>query len=119
MATTSKISYVSVITDVLNGVELDTERIEKLEALKASLEKRNTHKTNGPTKAQRANAELAEKIFEAMNPDEVYETKAIGGLVPELAEASTQKLTALMKILVASERVVAEKVKGKATYHLA
>ena len=63
--------------------------------------------------------ELAEKIFEAMNPDEVYETKAIGGLVPELAEASTQKLTALMKILVASERVVPEKVKGKATYHLA
>jgi hypothetical protein len=119
MATTSKISYVSVITDILNGVELDAERIEKLEALKASLEKRNTHKTNGPTKAQRANAELAEKIFEAMNPDEVYETKAIGGLVPELAEASTQKLTALMKILVASERVKTEKVKGKATYHLA
>ena len=119
MATTSKISYVSVITDVLNGVELDAERIEKLEALKASLEKRSSHKANGPTKAQKANAEMAEKIFEAMNPDEVYETKAIGGLVPELAEASTQKLTALMKILVASERVVAEKVKGKATYHLA
>ena len=119
MATTSKISYVSVITDVLNGVELDAERIEKLEALKASLEKRSTHKTNGPTKAQKANAEMAEKIFEAMNPDEVYETKAISGLVPELAEASTQKLTALMKILVASERVKAEKVKGKATYQVA
>ena len=119
MATTSKISYVSVITDVLNGVELDAERIEKLEALKASLEKRNTRKANGPTKAQKANAELAEKIFEAMNPEEVYETKAIGGLVPDLAEASTQKLTALMKILVASERVKAEKVKGKATYQVA
>lgn len=64
----------------------------KLEALKASLEKRNTRKANGPTKAQKANAEMAEKIFEAMNPDEVYETKAIGGLVPDLAEASTQSL---------------------------
>ena len=143
MATTSKISYVSVITDVLNGVELDAERIEKLEALKASLEKRNTHKTNGPTKAQRANAELAERIANAMVAGTVYDTEGIKGLVeelanatpqkvsplmkhlvadgrvPDLAEASTQKLTALMKILVASERVVAEKVKGKATYHLA
>ena len=119
MANTNKISYVSVINDVLNGVELDAERIEKLEALKASLEKRASRKPNGPTKAQKANAELAEKIAEAMVADEVYDTNGIKGLVPELTEASSQKVTALMKILVTAERVVAEKVKGKANYHLA
>ena len=117
--TNKKMSYAVAIDTILNGGEMTDEVRERLEALKVSLEKRNSRKSNGPTKAQKANAELAEKIFEAMNPDEVYETKAIGGLVPELAEASTQKLTALMKILVTSERVVAEKVKGKANYHLA
>lgn len=117
MATTSKISYVSVINDVLNGVELDAERIEKLEALKASLEKRNTRKANGPTKAQKANAELAEKIFGAMVAGESYGSKEIAGLIPELEGVSSQKVTALMKAL--GERVTSEKVKGKAVYKIA
>ena len=116
---TKKMSYAVAIDTVLSGAEITDEVRERLEALKVSLEKRNSRKANGPTKAQRENAALAEKIVEAMEPDVVYETKAIGGLVPELSEASTQKLTALMKGLVTSERVVAEKVKGKATYHLA
>ena len=103
---TKKMSYAVAINTVLSGAEITDEVRERLEALKVSLEKRNSRKANGPTKAQRANAELAEKIAEAMEPDVVY-------------EASTQKLTALMKGLVTSERVVAEKVKGKATYHLA
>ena len=115
---TKKMSYVVAVESAING-NVTNEVRERLEALKVSLEKRNTHKTNGPTKAQRANAELAEKIFEAMEPDVVYATADIGKLVPELAEASSQKLTALMKILVTSERVVGEKVKGKAVYHIA
>ena len=115
---TKKMSYVVAVESAING-NVTNEVRERLEALKVSLEKRNTHKTNGPTKAQRANAELAEKIFEAMEPDVVYATADICKLVPELAEASSQKLTALMKILVTSERVVGEKVKGKAVYHIA
>ena len=116
--TNKKMSYATAIDTVLSGAEITDEVRERLEALKVSLEKRNSRKA-GPTKAQKENAELAEKIFAAMEPDVVYETKAIGGLVPELSEASTQKLTALMKGLVTSERVTAEKVKGKATYKVA
>lgn len=114
-----KMSYVSAVDAVLNGAPIEGEVAERLEALKASLEKRASRKPNGPTKAQKANAELAEAIFGAMVDGEVYGTSDIAGLVPALEGANPQKITPLMKSLVASGRVVAEKVKGKATYHIA
>lgn len=113
----TKISYVSVINDVLNGVELDAERIEKLNALKTSLEKRASRKPNGPTKAQRERAEVAEKVFGAMVAGEGYTSADVAKLIPELEGASSQKVTALMKSL--GERVHVEKVKGKAVYSVA
>jgi len=115
----TKISYVSVINDVLNGVELDEERIEKLNALKASLEKRASRKQEGPTKAQRENSALADRIAEAMVADVVYDTDGIRGLVEELATATPQKISPLMKHLTAEGKVITEKVKGKNAYHLA
>ena len=113
----TKISYVSVINDVLNGVELDAERIEKLTALKTSLEKRANRKPNGPTKAQRERAELAEKLFGAMVAGESYTSADLAGLIPETEGASSQKITALVKAM--GERVNAETVKGKKVYTLA
>ena len=115
---TKKMSYASALNAVIAGEEITDEIRERLEALKASLEKRNTRKA-GPTKAQKANAELAEKIFSAMDADTVYTTADIGTLIPELDGASSQKISALMKKLIASERVTSEKVKGKATYKVA
>ena len=113
----TKISYVSVINDVLNGVELDAERIEKLTALKTSLEKRANRKPNGPTKAQRERAEVAEKLFGAMVEGQAYGSADLVGLIPETEGASSQKITALMKSL--GERIHVEKVKGKAVYTVA
>jgi hypothetical protein len=115
----TKISYVSVINDVINGVELDDERIEKLKALKASLEKRASRKSEGPTKAQKANAELGERIAAAMVEGTVYSTEDIKGLIPELANATPQKVTPLMKHLSDAGRVTITKVKGKNSYSLA
>ena len=114
-----KMSYASAVETILNGGEITDEVRERLEALKVSLEKRGTRKAVGPTKAQKANAELAERIFDAMEADVVYSTNDICGLLPELEGATPQKVSPLMKSLVASERVIAEKVKGKATYRLA
>lgn len=114
-----KISYASAIEAVLNGEEITAEVTERLEALKASLEKRASRKPNGPTKAQRANAEIAGHIADAMVEGECYGTNDIAGLVEELSGATPQKITGVMKGLVASGTVVAEKVKGKVSYHLA
>jgi hypothetical protein len=113
-----KMSYVVAVENAING-ELTPEVVDRLNDLKASLEKRNARKSTEPTKAQKANAELVEKIFEAMEPNMVYMTADIGGLVPELEGASSQKISALMKKLVIADRVKAAKVKGKATYTLA
>lgn len=114
-----KMSYANAVEAVLNGQEITDEVRERLEVLKVSLEKRGTRKAVGPTKAQKANAELAERIFGAMDADVVYSTNDICGLIPELEGATPQKVSPLMKGLVTSGRVVAEKVKGKATYRLA
>lgn len=115
---TKKISYVVALDAVLTGAEITDEVRERLEALKVSLEKRNARKA-GPTKAQKANAELAEKIFAAMEPEVVYTTPEIGALIPELEGASSQKISALVRKLVQSERVTSAKVKGKAVYQVA
>lgn len=116
---TKKISYVVALDTVLTGAEITDEVRERLEALKASLEKRNSRKSDGPTKLQKANAELAEQIVSAMVDGESYGSAEIAELVPALAGATPQKISPLMKGLVASGAVVAEKVKGKASYHLA
>ena len=114
-----KMSYVGAVDVVLNGGEITDEVRERLEALKASLEKRASRKSEGPTKAQKANAELADRIADAMVAGEVYDTEGIKGLVDELANATPQKISPLMKHLTGDGRVITEKVKGKNTYRLA
>lgn len=114
---TKKMSYAVAIDAVLSGAEITDEVRERLEALKVSLEKRNSRKANGPTKAQKERAELAERVFSAMTAGEGYGSKEIAALIPELESASSQKITALMKSL--GERVTSEKVKGKAVYKIA
>ncbi len=113
-----KMSYVVAVESAING-ELTPEVIERLGDLKASLAKRAGRKHEGPTKAQLANQALAEAIFGAMEQGVVYTTADIGALLPELAGATPQKISPLMKSLVTAGRVTAEKVKGKATYTLA
>ena len=113
---TKKMSYSVAVENAINGNITDEVR-ERLEALKVSLEKRNSRKANGPTKAQKERAELAERVFSAMTAGEGYGSKEIAALIPELEGASSQKITALMKSL--GERVTSEKVKGKAVYKIA
>lgn len=114
-----KMSYVGALSVVLSGEEVTEEVRERLEALKASLEKRASRKAEGPTKAQRERAEVAEKVFSAMVVGKSYGSADIAKLIPEIEGASSQKVTALMKGLVADGRVTAETVKGKKVYTVA
>ena len=114
-----KMSYAVAVDTVLSGAEITDEVRERLEALKVSLEKRATRKSNGPTKAQKERAEIAEKVFEALQVDVQYGSADIAGLIAETEGFSSQKVTALMKGLVADGRVNAETVKGKKVYTLA
>ena len=89
---------------------------EKLTALRDVQAKRSGTKHEGPTKAQVERAALAERVLAAMEPGKTYGTAEIAALLPELAKATPQRVTPLMKLL--GERVAVSKVKGKAVYSI-
>lgn len=136
MSATRTLSYVDAIDYALSLMgELDPEAIaiepaaegkepitvaqviEKMTALREVQSKRSGKKSDAPTKAQVERAALAERVLAAMEPDKAYGTAEIAALLPELAGATPQRVTPLMKLL--GERVAVSKVKGKAVYSIA
>lgn len=113
-----KMSYVSAIDAILNGEPCEGEVAERLTALRESVAKRASRKA-GPTKVQIANAEIGEAVAAAMSVGEVYTIAEIKALVPELADATPQKVGPICRKLVAAGRLTEAKVKGKVTYSLA
>lgn len=113
-----KMSYAVAITEAIEG-RLSAEGVERLEALRESLAKRNSNKSGKPTKAQIANAELGEAVASAMTAGEVYTIAEVKALVPALAEATPQKVGPICRKLVAAGRLAESKVKGKVVYSLA
>ena len=114
--TNSKMTYVDALNAVLNGNEMTSEVIEKLTALRDNVAKRNAHKSGKPTKAQVANAELAESIIGEMEEGVDYTASDIGKLMGGL---SSQKIAPIMHKLSEGGRVLTDKVKGKNVYRLA
>lgn len=115
--TNSKMTYVDALNAVLNGEPMTDAVAEKLTALRDSVAKRNSHKSGKPTKAQLANAEIGEKIINAMEVGVDYTCTDIGKLMGGL---SSQKVSPIMKALLDGGRVTCEKVKGgKLVYRLA
>ena len=111
-----KMTNVKALAYVLENCDLPDEISEKVKAMKASYEKRNASKAGKPSKKAAENAEIAERVIAAMVAGEGYDTNGIKALLGD-SELSPQKVTAVMKAL--GDRVVAEKVKGKAVYRLA
>lgn len=111
-----KMTNVKAINYALDNCDLPADVREKFEAMKASFEKRNASKAGKPSKKAAENAETAERVIAAMVEGETYDTNGIKALLGD-SDLSPQKVTAVMKTL--GSRVIAEKVKGKAVYHLA
>ena len=114
-----KMTYVTVLDKVLKGETLSAEELSKVSALKESIAKRNAQKPNGPTKAQRENAETAEAVASAMVEGVTYSIPDICALLPALNGATSQKVGPLMQKLVDAGRVVKSVVKGHNFYTLA
>lgn len=97
MEKTAKMTYTVALNTVLDTCDLTDEVREKLEALVASLAKRNAKTgTRKPTKTQRENAELKVKLAEFVAGTEGVRAKDVA----EAFEVSTQKASALLKQLV-------------------
>ena len=110
----NKMTYVSAISDVLNGVALTDEHIEKLTALKASLEKRASGERK-PTATQKANVEVKGKIAEFLADGTLRTATEIG----DALGISNQKASALLKQMVDNGSVVKTVDKRKAYFAIA
>ena len=95
----TKLTYTAALNTVLANDNIEPEVREKLEALVASLAKRNAKAgTRKPTKTQRENVAVKENIVAFVNTiEEGVQAKTVA----EALEISTQKAAALMNQLVA------------------
>ena len=80
------------------------------------LEKKNASRSLKPTAKQVANADLTDAIYNAMEDGVAYRIADIKGLIPSLADATPQKVSALVTKLRNEVRVSRELVKGTAWF---
>ena len=80
------------------------------------LAKKNERRSDKPTAKQVANATLIEEIYEAMETGKSYRIAEIQALIPDLADASGQKVSALVKKMRDNVLVSREVVKGVAYF---
>ena len=102
----TKMTYVKALDAVLSGEVLTDEIVEKLTALRASLEKKNGAERK-PTKEQEANAVLKSAIADYLR--ETGGGKTVSDLIKEvdcLGDFSNQKVSALMRQLILDGVVV-------------
>ena len=116
---TNKMTYAVAIDNAING-NITEEVVERLTALKEQLAKRSTSGHKTPTKTQKENEVLVERIYDALA--EYEEGATVTELITgsdALAGKTCQKVSALLKKLVEAERVTKEKAGKKILYRVA
>lgn len=88
-------TYAVAIDNAING-KIDAETIERLEALKAQLAKRNGSGKKGLTKAQKKNVGLKNQIVEVLSADGMTATE-VGGVIGETCQRASALLNQLVK----------------------
>ena len=112
----TKITYTSALAAVIPTVE-DKEIREKLEALKASLEKKSSSKgTRKPSKTQVANEGFKEIIINSMADGERYTITEMCKTFDFGEELSNQRVSALVTQLKKANLVERIEEKGKAYF---
>ena len=109
-----KMTNVKALAYVLANAELPTDVKEKVEKMKAQFEKKNSAEKK-PTATQIANEGIKAVILEALGDKSMTITE-IQKVNSELAELSNQKISALLKQMIADGSVVREEIKRKAYF---
>ena len=117
---TEKMTYTKALETVISAGEgiYSAEVIEKLSALKASLEKRASAKVGKETKAQKEAREFTETVFKALSEQtEGIRCKDLAELMSTETEViKPQKISAAMSKLVKAGRVVKFEGEKKASF---
>lgn len=118
MMNTEKMTYVRALSYVLsNCADLPTEVAEKLEALRAQTEKRNTADNKKPSKTQQANIDLSASLLSLMAS--TGENLTVSDWMAKgepFASMSNQKVSALMRILENDGKVAKSTEKRKSYF---
>ena len=113
----TKLTYVDALNVALEAVT-DEAVVEKLEALKASIVKRNSGERK-PTKTQVANEAIKADIVALLADGTARTITEIGAEVTSLEGAKPQKVSALVTQLKNAGVLKREEVKRKAYFSLA
>ena len=112
----TKMTYVSALDVAINAVG-EGEVADKLTALKAQLAKKSSGERK-PTATQKENFGFKESILEGLG-DGKYTITDIIKSVPEVSALSNQRVSALVRQLVADGVLKREEIKRKAYFSLA
>lgn len=110
----------ALVAIVENQTELENaaELIEGLRHEIELLDNRKSYKSDKPTKAQKERMEQAEKVAAVLGDEGMTATDVIAAVNDENIR-STQKVSALMKVLIAEHRAVKFKDGKKVLFRLA
>ena len=112
---TNKMTYVKALEIAIKAVEDNKEVAEKLEALKASVAKKNSAERK-PTATQKVNEGYKEAILAYMETGKKYTITELMKGVVELADLSNQRVSALVRQLKEDGLVLREEEKRKAYF---
>ena len=80
------------------------------------VEKKNANKTSKPTKKQKENADLRDVIYDSMESGVQYTITDLIKSIPELADESNQRVSALVRQLKEAHLVNREEIKRVAYF---
>ena len=118
----TKMTYATALEMALaiDEVKANDELAEKRTALKESVSKKSTSKSNKPNAKQKANEEIKEKLMEILfaEPTRLFTISEICKLYTD-EELSNQKVSSLIRQLVAEDKVKRTEDKRKAYFSIA
>lgn len=118
----TKMTYATALEMVLaiDEVKANDELAEKLIALKESVSKKSTSKSNKPNAKQKANEDIKEKIMKILfaEPTRLFTISEICKAYTD-EELSNQKVSSLVRQLVAEDKVKRTEDKRKAYFSIA
>ena len=112
---TNKMTYAKALEIAMNAVKENKEVYDKLDALKASIAKKNSAERK-PTATQKANEGYKIAILEFMEVGKKYTITDLMKEVVELADLSNQRVSALVRQLKEEELVERTEEKRKAYF---
>ncbi len=115
-----KMTNAKALAWVLENVsDIPTDVAEKITNIKTSIEKKNSAKSDKPTKAQLENATIKSAILDTMVVGTLYTVTEMIKTFPALADMTNQKVSALVRQLVENGDLVRTEDKRKAYFSLA